>query len=247
MTPGIIKLNRSFEEFGATGPLLHAVPAQADATHGRFDHELFRDENAVLSVTASAWTGALETAVAQPFHEVRVLAEGHAEIAGVGAEPIALQPGEAVVLPAGSRYQWRQADDTAFYAVRFTSQAASGEAAGEPVHIRPRTVVDMRPSAAPAAALLLGETPQQEARPLFVDETGQWTVGVWRSTAYHRMTVPFPKYEFMYLLGGAVKFVDPQGHESTFVEGDTFFLAKSTVCDWKTDGMWKLYCIYDPK
>jgi uncharacterized cupin superfamily protein len=247
MITGIIKLNRSLAELGAPGALLHAPSLPATSQARPLTHELFRDETGVLSVATSEWAGSFEATIDQPFHELRLVVGGRATLAGVDGQAMSVDTGEAVVLPAGAPVNWCQSDNTAFYSVRYTPQAhADGEKRGA-ITIKPRDIVDMRPSAAPAASLLLGEVPRQESHPIFVDETGQWSVGVWRSTAYHRMIVPFPKHEFMYLLGGAVNFTNPEGQNTAFAEGDTFFLAKSTVCDWNTGGMWKLYCIYDPK
>ncbi|MBS7701254.1 cupin domain-containing protein [Chelatococcus sp. YT9] len=247
MITGIIKLNRSLAELGAPGALLHASSLPATSQGRALTHELFRDETSVLSVATSEWAGAFAAAIDQPFHELRLIVSGRATLTGVDGQAAPVDTGEAVILPAGTPVNWRQTDNTAFYSVRFTPQAPAAGGTRGAITIKPRSIMDMRPSAAPAANLLLGEVPQQESHPIFVDETGQWSVGVWRSTAYHRMIVPFPKHEFMYLLGGAVNFTNAEGEHASFSEGDTFFLPKSTVCDWKTGGMWKLYCIYDPK
>ena len=96
--------------------------------------------------------------------------------------------------------------------------------------------------------MLISGKPVQHGHDWFVDPTGQWSVGVWDSTAYHRKQAPFPRYEMMSLLEGAVTITDDKGKVQHFKAGDTFFIEQGAVSDFKTDGyVRKFYCIFQPK
>ena len=57
---------------------------------------------------------------------------------------------------------------------------------------------------------------------------------------------PFPCYELVQLLEGAVVITEEDGTTHEFNVGDAFFIPKGTVCSWKTRGyVKKLYCILD--
>ncbi|MCC7275713.1 MAG: DUF861 domain-containing protein, partial [Alphaproteobacteria bacterium] len=82
----------------------------------------------------------------------------------------------------------------------------------------------------------------------FVDSTGQWTVGVWETSPYHRRPVPFPRYELMHVLEGGVTVRGAAGDAQVYGPGDTFFIAKGMVGDFDVaDRLRKIYCIMTEK
>jgi uncharacterized cupin superfamily protein len=106
----------------------------------------------------------------------------------------------------------------------------------------------LSPSGGPAPELLLSGAPQQHDKQYFADMTGQWTVGVWDSTPYHRKTIPFPRHELMHILEGEVTITEDGQPPRTFKAGDTFVVPMGTPCDWKTtEYIRKIYCIFQPK
>ena len=57
---------------------------------------------------------------------------------------------------------------------------------------------------------------------------------------------PFPWYEFVQMLEGAVTITEEDGTPHIFKAGDTFFVPKGTVCSWKIDRyVKKFYAILD--
>ena len=96
--------------------------------------------------------------------------------------------------------------------------------------------------------MLLSPVPTQKDRNFFEDETGQFTVGVWETTGYHRKLINFTRHELMHLLEGSVTFTDDKGKPQTFKAGDTFFVPLGTPNAWKSEGtLRKIYCIFQPK
>lgn len=175
-----------------------------------------------------------------------IMQRGTADIETEDGRLLNLNAGEGLVIPLGQRYRWTQTDTTICYTVELGPPTADGKGEGSATLIRPSEIANLGPSAPPKAELLIGPVPEQVSKRLFADPSGKWTVGVWESTPYHRVTMPFPKHELMYLLSGRLELTAPGGATEVFQAGETVFLAEGTVCDWKTDGMSKIYCIYNP-
>ncbi len=96
--------------------------------------------------------------------------------------------------------------------------------------------------------MLHSPVPIQHAHEFFEDATGQFTVGIWQTTGYHRKLINFPRHELMHLLEGEVTMLDGEGGEQTFKAGDTFFVPMGTPNAWKSEGtLKKIYCIFQPK
>ncbi len=129
-----------------------------------------------------------------------------------------------------------------------TPRASLPENPADLAPLRPDPRADLAPSAGPAPELLLSGAPQQRDKRYYADLTGQWTVGVWSSTPYHRKTIPFPRHELMHILEGEVTITEDGQPPRTFKAGDTFVVPLGTLCDWKsTVDIRKFYCIFQPK
>jgi uncharacterized cupin superfamily protein len=179
-------------------------------------------------------------------HRMVVVQAGNATIEGADGVGYELSPGEAVVLPAASRWRWTQTATTRYFDIHLDTRD-DGNVGTRPVVIRPREIHNLEASPPPAAELLVGPTPVQGNKRLFADSTGQWKAGVWSSSPYYRKTMPFPKHEFMYLLSGWLELTTEDGKLERFEANDVVFIPKGTVCDWRTQGMSKIYCIFEPK
>ena len=107
--------------------------------------------------------------------------------------------------------------------------------------------VKLDPSTPPSADIPHSPVPTQRSHEYFKDATGQFTVGVWDTTAYHRKLIDFPRHELMHLLNGSVTFTDDKGETQTFRAGDTFIVPLGTPNSWKSEGnLRKIYCIFQP-
>ena len=109
-------------------------------------------------------------------------------------------------------------------------------------------MVKLKPSTPPSANILHSPVPTQNTHEYFENATGEFTVGVWDTTGYHRKLIDFPRHELMHLLEGSVTFTDDKGGTQTFHAGDTFFVPLGTPNSWKSEGyLRKIYCIFQPK
>ncbi len=218
----------------------------APVQHG---HEYLND--AERGLTAGIWdcTAFTTPMMSYPVNEFMILLEGEVTIIEEGGRRTTVRAGESFILPKGLRCQWQQIDYVRKYFVIFDD--ASGLTPKDAASLkvgRPDPKGDLAPSASPGADLLLSAVPRQCAHVWFEDLTGQWTVGVWFSTPYHRKTIPFPRHELMHILEGSVTLTEGSGVIHRFKAGDTFFVPMGTLCDWRsTEDLLKIYCIFQPK
>ncbi|MBE3637636.1 cupin domain-containing protein [Mangrovicoccus algicola] len=147
-------------------------------------------------------------------------------------------PGEALV---GDGTAALQGD-----AVCLGISCAPAAAPPAPLALRRRAHPVLPPCDPTPADLLISGRPEQTDLTLFRDATGRFGAGFWTSTAYHRRSIAFPKFEVMHLTGGWIELAEETGATHRFDAGDTFLIAKGTRCDWKTGGMEKLFCSYVP-
>lgn len=180
-----------------------------------------------------------------PTHELVLMVEGEAALA-TADDTLMLRPGDCAVIPKGLRCRWSQAGRVRKYFVLFDDKAGSPNTAPRrAIKVDPQA--KLAPSTPPAAEMLHSPVPSQWAHEFFEDTTGQFTVGVWETTAYHRKLIDFPRHELMHLLEGSVTFTDGQGGTRTFTAGDTFFVPLGTPNTWKSEGrLRKIYCIFQP-
>jgi uncharacterized cupin superfamily protein len=180
-------------------------------------------------------------------HRMVIVQSGHPTVEADDGTKFDLSPGEALVLPAHSRWRWTQTAATLCFDIRLQDASSEAASSKRPVPIRPREIFELAPSAPPSEKMLMGPSPVQRSRRFFTDSTGRWKAGVWTSTPYHRKTMPFPKHEFMYLLSGWLELTTADGKVERFEADEVVFIPKGTVCDWKTEGMSKIFSIFEEK
>ena len=224
-------------------------------------------EDKARGLTAGVWdcTAMTEKFGPYPVNEYMIVLEGEVTIienapgapssaergrVGEGAgRRTTIRAGENFVIPKGLPCQWHQDGYMRKFFVIFDDP--SGMAPADPATLsvlRPDRRADLAASAGPAPELLLSGAPQQRDKRYYADLTGQWTVGVWSSTPYHRKTIPFPRHELMHILEGEVTITEDGQPPRTFKAGDTFVVPMGTPCDWKsTVDIRKFYCIMQPK
>ena len=221
------------------------VESGTPVQHG---HEYLND--AKRGLTAGVWdcTAFTTPLMSYPVNEFMILLEGEVTIAEENGRRTTVRAGESFILPKGLRCRWQQSGYVRKYFVIFDD--ASGLAPKDPAALavyRPDPKGELAPSQSPGTDVLLSAVPRQAAHVWFEDLTGQWTVGVWSSTPYHRKAIPFPRHELMHILEGSVKLTEGSGVTHRFKAGDTFFVPMGTLCDWKsTENIRKIYCIFQP-
>jgi uncharacterized cupin superfamily protein len=155
-------------------------------------------------------------------------------------------PGEALVIPKGTHCRYRQDRHVRKFYVYHGDPSAQAPASGRHA-VKIDTAAALAPSPPPAADMLHSPVPRQWAHEFYEGATGEFTVGVWQTTGYHRKLIDFPRHELMHLLEGSVTFEDDRGGKQTFRAGDTFFVPKGTPNSWKSEGtLRKIYCIFQP-
>lgn len=198
-------------------------------------------------LSAGIWDCTAQTSTWMDYstHEFMILLEGEVTIAEEAGETT-FRAGDAFVVPQGLRCQWRQPGYVKKFWVAF--EDASGLRADGPLHavlVDPATPV--APSAPPPPEILVSGSPVQHAHEAFVDRTGQFSVGIWDTTAYHRRLVPFDRWELMHILEGEATLADADGRAESVTAGDTFVEPLDASTTWQGDGyLKKIYCIFRP-
>ncbi len=158
------------------------------------------------------------------------------------AGAVSLGTDQSGVIPGGVAFRWTAAPGTRAIAMRCTSGPASGDA---PLLID--EAAELIPSGAPLAELLVGPTPSCRNFTDYRSANGEFMLGTWDSTPYHRLPMRYRHYELMHLLDGAVTFVDEAGRSGTFLAGDVFLVEQGAECSWLSEtNVKKVYAIYRP-
>ncbi|WP_022681490.1 cupin domain-containing protein [Sphingobium bisphenolivorans] len=149
---------------------------------------------------------------------------------------------QSAVVTRGSGFTWSSRDGARLIAMR-----RNGSPAAAPAIIPIDESAPLEPSGAPLAELLVGPTPSCRNFTDYRSADTEFVCGTWDSTPYHRRSMPYRHYELMHLLQGSVTFVDGEGREQTFREGDIFLVEQGAHCSWESrEHVKKVYAIYRP-
>ena len=166
-----------------------------------------------------------------------IVADGAVSIGGAS-----MQPGDSWVVRGGSAFTWSASAPATLIYLRHLSGAAQG---GGITAID--TTAELAPSNPPLTDLLIGETPSCRSHNTFRSDDGEFTCGVWDSTAYHRRPMHYRHIELMYLLEGSVTFVDAAGREQMFAKNDIFIVEQGAECSWESrQHVAKVFALYRP-
>jgi uncharacterized cupin superfamily protein len=181
-----------------------------------------------------------------PVHEFMIILAGEVVTVEADRETV-IGPGESFFIPKGRRCIWNQAGYVKKIMVMFDGPPGPSADSVKPiVKIDPN--VALGPSSPPSADILDSPVPTQNAHEYFADATGQFTLGVWETTGYHRKLIASPRHELMHLLEGVVSFSDDQGRTQSFKPGETFFVPQGAPNSWKSEGkVRKIYCTLQPR
>lgn len=149
---------------------------------------------------------------------------------------------EGALILEGTGFTWSSREGSRLIALR-----RNGSPAGTPAIIPIDESAPLEPSGAPLAELLVGATPNCRNFTDYRSGDGEFVCGTWDSTPYHRLSMPYRHYELMHLLEGSATFVDGDGREGTFREGDIFLIEQGAQCSWDSrEHVKKVYAIYRP-
>jgi uncharacterized cupin superfamily protein len=227
--------------------LLPEIPASELVSGSPIQHGRTWLDLPEFGVDAGIWSCTAQTTVWMdyPVNEFIVIHEGEITIREDRGETT-FRAGDAFVLPKGLHCQWVQPGTVRKAYVIFDDH--SGLSNPGPLHaIRIDPDVLLEPAAPPPPEILISGSPVQASRTWFEDVTGQFSAGVWETTAYHRMVVPFPRYELMHPVEGQVTIADDAGRTETFHAGDVFLMPLGALTSWETPGrLKKIFCTFQP-
>ena len=164
------------------------------------------------------------------------------EQSGVRCE---LSAGEAAVLMRNRPLAWRAGPGVG--ADLILMRCTGGGAAGAEAPVKVDPDAQLGPSNPPAAEVLIGPTPTCRGHADYRSANGEFAIGVWDSTPYHRRPIQFGHYELMRLLAGSVTFVDAAGREGRFRTGDVILFEQGGSAAWESrEYVKKIYCTYRP-
>lgn len=218
----------------------------ASGSRAQRGHAWFEDK--AIGLSAGIWEQEANIShwMNYPVTEFMLVLEGEVVIVEETGET-RIGSGESFIIPKGLRCRWTQPGRVKkFFVIFEDSSGAVSQGPQKVIKLDPK--IKLQPSTPPSADILHSPVPTQHAHEFFEDATGQFTVGIWDTTGYHRKLLDFNRYELMHLLEGSVTFTDDKGKSQTFKAGDTFFVPLGTPNSWKSEGyLRKIYCIFQPR
>lgn len=165
---------------------------------------------------------------------------GTVTLAGAGGT-VMLSGAQSCVVRDGTALAWSAPAGAALVFMRYTGGT------GGPGLVPIDPAAELAPSNPPLADLLVGETPFCRNNTMHRSADGTFTCGVWDSTPYHRRAMRYAHFELMYLLEGAVTFVDETAQTRTFRAGELFLVEQGASCSWDSrEHVAKIFAIYRP-
>lgn len=176
-----------------------------------------------------------------PADEFIIVNQGRLTLTRNGVR-LTLEANQSAVLQQGAAFSWSAQGPVSLIFTRYNF-SVQGDGAIIPVKANPQ----LEPTGTPLAELLLTPAPICRNFTDYRTADGEFMVGTWDSTPYHRRAMFYRHFELMYLLGGSVTFVDEAGRSGTFTEGDVFLVEQTAQCSWESrDDVAKVYVIYRP-
>jgi len=203
-------------------------------------------------LSAGIWdcTAQTSTPFVQSSHEFMLLLEGEVTIVEASGSTT-FRAGDALVLPQGLRCQWVQPGYVRKFWMTFEDAAldvTDGSAATGLHAILVDPGAMLTPSPPPPVSVLASAAPVQHAFEAFTDPSGQFSVGVWDTTAYHRTPAPMDRWELMHILEGEASLVDGSGIAVPLSAGDTILAPLAAATAWNGTGyLKKIYCLFTPR
>jgi len=213
----------------------------ASGSRAQRGHAWFEDK--AIGLSAGIWEAEANVShwMNYPVTEFMLVLEGEVVIVEETGET-RIGSGESFIIPKGLRCRWTQPGKVKKFFVILEDSSGPLKV----IKLDPK--VKLQPSTPPSADILHSAVPVQHAHEYFEDATGQFTIGIWDTTGYHRKLSDFPRHELMHLFEGSVTFTGDKGTSQTFKAGDTFFVPLGTPNSWKSEGyLRKIYCIFQPR
>lgn len=208
-------------------------------------------ENPEIGLRAGVWECTAFTSRLGPYpvHEFMLLLEGEVTVEETGGRTTTVKAGESFVIPRGLHCRWIQKGRVKKYYVIYDPKTPLSDATAGKIVKLDHHQAPNQTSPSPSPEVLIGPVPRQHGQDFYTDPSGQLQIGTWDTTYYHRKVVPFPRYELMHFLEGAVSITHRDGGTQSFKAGDTMFVPFGAEADFKIGGDYlrKIYVIFQPK
>lgn len=242
---GIIR----FEANGPDG--LKPMELDAEDFHSVPDaqnlHVYFEDEDLGMSVGVWDTTTMQEAFGPYPGDEFILVLDGEFKmmdtVDGSGMN-VPCKTGECVIFRNGAPVSWKQDGYLKKFYITYM----------DPLADTPKDIPAKGAIQALAPDMQLSDedidekaTVKQRDKCCFVNDHGNFSMGLWDTEAMDTGMEPFPWHEFAYVREGEVTITEETGIEHTFREGDVFFVPAGTVCRWQVPKyLRKFYATLDP-
>ena len=227
------------------------VPAAELESGTPVQNGYFYVNDETTGLMAGVWDCTAMTTVMAPYsvNEFMILLEGEVTMIEEDGRETLVRAGESFIIPKGRVCQWKQPGYVKKFFVIFDDKSGAdptGVANFQVQKIDPQAALS--PAVPPAADTLQGPVPEWSDHDCFVDATGQWSVGHWRSTAFHRKPENIGRHELMHIVEGSVTLPDGKGGTQRFSAGDTLMVPLGAQYEWNSaEPVRKLYCSLVPK
>lgn len=194
----------------------------------------------------TAFTGKMG---AYPVDEFMYLLEGSVTMELEDGTSTTVSAGESFIIPKGLVCKWIQTGYVKKYFVIYTGREGV-------VHDNPAQYGIMTPKPADATtpivindtSRIIGAVPEQTNHAYYTDATGQFSVGMWRSSAFERPVFEFDHYDLMCILEGEATVSDGADNVNICKTGDGVFVPEGANYKWQCDvPVTKVYCAFTPK
>ncbi|MEM6340084.1 MAG: cupin domain-containing protein [Pseudomonadota bacterium] len=210
-------------------------------------HVYFEDEELGLSVGIWDTTSMQEAFGPYPGDEFILVLEGAFQmmdsVDGSGTN-VACKTGECVTFRNGAPLSWKQDGYLKKFYITYLDPRAN----------TPQNVPADRAIQALGPELQLSDddidesaSVKQRDKCYFMNDHGNFSMGLWDTEAMDTGMEAFPWHEFAYVRDGEVTITEETGIQHVFREGDVFFIPAGTVCRWQVPRyLRKFYATLDP-
>jgi len=177
-----------------------------------------------------------------------IVIAGEIEITDANSRVTVLKSRDTVAVPRGLSCVWKQMEDARIFFMLYAGPSAQIEHPASLQVIVPSLQDTLNPISGPAPELITSVPhPTVGRKVIYVDPTGQFTVGLWEASAYTRKLAAFTDYELMYLVEGQVEITNAIGESHLYRAQEPFIIERGVSNAWKSQGhVRKVYCKFSP-
>jgi uncharacterized cupin superfamily protein len=174
--------------------------------------------------------------------EVFYLNAGRVTLQDESGRQETFKAGDAVLIPRGTEFAWKQSEDVKEYFVVFDFDSALGGIAATPGDTP--TFVKLEPKGPTGKGLTTESLGGREYK-YYSGPTGS-SVGVWETDGVEAKQFSEAKHsEFMVILSGAVTLSSPDGTSETFKAGDVALVPRGAQSKWSSGKIRKFWVAFD--